>query len=145
MASVLAMRNKKKEVAWRGHVQAQARSRLSIAAYCRRHGLREHGFYWWRRALVRRDGAAAKMPAVTSSFVPVRVVGEKPVAEPGGSIEIVLPGDRAGLGERRVRVMGGAVDRRMLMDVLSVMEALEQRRVVERSAAEHTEREADRC
>ena len=129
MASVLAMRNKKKEAAWRGHVRAQARSGLSVAAYCRRQGLPEHGFYWWRRALVRRDEATAEAAVMASGFVPVRVVGEKPAAEPGGSIEIVLPGDRC--GGRRVRVTGGAVDRRMLMDVLSVMESLEQQRDVE--------------
>jgi transposase-like protein len=85
---------------------------LSVAAYCRRHGLREYGFYWWRRELARRDAAA---PA---AFVPVQVMAERPAAEAEkqGAIEIVLPGDR------RVRVTGAAVDRRMLRDVLWAME-----------------------
>jgi hypothetical protein len=86
---------------------------MSVAAYCRRHGLREYGFYWWRRELVRRDAA------VPAAFVPVRVTAKLPaVAEEQkqGGIEIVLPGDR------RVRVTGLLVDRRMLRDVLWALE-----------------------
>ena len=109
MASGATVRDRKKESFWRRHLKAQARSGLSVAAYCRRHGLREYGFYWWRRELAQRDAA------VPAAFVPVRVAAELPaVAEEQelGGIEIVLPGDR------RLRVMGAAVDRRMLRDVL---------------------------
>jgi hypothetical protein len=109
MASGTTERDRKKESSWRRHVKAQAGGGLSVSAYCRRHGLREYGFYWWRRELARRDAA------VPAAFVPMRVTAELPaVAEEQerGGIEIVLPGDR------RVRVMGPAVDRRMLRDVL---------------------------
>ena len=112
MAGGETVRDQKKESSWRRHLKAQAGGGLSVAAYCRRHGLRAHGFYWWRRELARRDAAA---PA---AFVPVHVMSERPVAvreEEPGAIEIVLPGDRGG---RRVRVMGTAVDRQMLRDVL---------------------------
>jgi hypothetical protein len=115
MASGTTVRDRKKESFWRGHLKAQARGGLSVAAYCRRQSLREHGFYWWRRELAQRDAVA---PA---AFVPVHVALERPAAaavEQGG-IEILLPGDR------RVRVIGGggaAVDRRMLVEVLFALE-----------------------
>ena len=38
-------------VEWRGYVQAQAESGLSIAEFCRREGLRKAGFYAWRKRL----------------------------------------------------------------------------------------------
>jgi transposase-like protein len=87
-------------------------SDLSIAAYCRRHGLPEHGFYWWRRELARRD---VQPPA----FVPVTVAHQPPVHCEEGQIEIILPGDR------RVRVMG-VVDKGMLADVLAVLAVREE-------------------
>ncbi len=105
MASGAAVRDRKKESSWRRHVKAQAQSELSVAAYCRRHSLREYGFYWWRRELARRDAA------VPAAFVPVHVKVERPTEE-RGAVEIVLPGDR------RVRVMGPAVERRILAEVL---------------------------
>src|SRR5665213_3266072 len=101
MASGLSVRDRKKESFWRRHLKAQVRSGLSVAGYCRRHGLREHGFYWWRRELARRDAA------VPAAFVPVNVTVERPVTareQEREAIEIVLPGDR------RVRVTGPAVD-----------------------------------
>jgi hypothetical protein len=108
MASGAATRDLKKEATWRRHMIAQADSGLSIGAYCQRHGLPGHGFYWWRRELARRD--AQKPPA----FVPVTVVAPEARSQ-GNWIEIVLP------GERQVRVMG-PVDRQTLADVLSVLE-----------------------
>ncbi|HUO10636.1 MAG TPA: hypothetical protein VM008_20210 [Phycisphaerae bacterium] len=110
MASGTALRDGKKESTWRRHIKAQAQGGGSVAAYCRGHGLREHGFYWWRRELIRRDAS------VRAAFVPVHVRVERPVVTEG--VEIVLP---AGGGDRRVRVIG-AVDRRMLADVLWAME-----------------------
>ena len=92
---------------------AQRASGLAIVAYCRRHGLRAHGFYWWRRELARRD---ARKPA---AFVPV-VVAEQSVSRLAGRVEIFLS------RHRRVRVIG-AVDRRMLAEVLSVLEERDRR------------------
>jgi transposase len=114
MASGAARRDVKKEAIWRRHVMGQVASGLSIGAYCRRHGLPGHGFYWWRRELVRRD--AQNPPA----FVPVTVAMPE-AREQVSAIEIVLP------CQRQVRVMG-AVDRQMLRDVLSVLEEPEGRR-----------------
>lgn len=112
MASDLSVRDRKKESSWRRHLKAQREGGLSVAAYCRLGGLPEHGFYWWRRELARRDAAA---PA---AFVPVNVAAEPAAAleQERGVLEIVLPGDR------RVRVTGSAVDRRMLREVLWALE-----------------------
>lgn len=125
-------RDLKKEKFWRRMIGSQARSGVSISAWCRRQALREPSFYWWRRRLARtaRKGMArsrkptpfAARPTALGSMgeqgpalVPVRVL-----ASEGGSaeglIEIVLSGDR------RIRV-GGPVDRRLLADVLAVLEA----------------------
>jgi hypothetical protein len=106
-----AGRDLKKEEFWRQRLGAQGGSGLSIRGWCRRHGVRESAFYWWRRELGRRDAEA-------SAFAPVRVVLDAPSAgaESGapGRIEIVLP------GERRVHVIGH-VERAMLADVLAVL------------------------
>lgn len=105
----MALRDPKKEAFWRRMVQGQAGSGLSVRAWCCRHHLNEAGFYGWRKELARRD---AEQPEPT--FVPVRVTEDGP-AVAGGQIEIVLAGGR------RVRV-SGPVDRRMLADVLAVLE-----------------------
>lgn len=109
MAGGAAVRDRKKEATWRRHMMAQGDSGLSIGAYCRRHGLPGHGFYWWRRELAWRD--AQKPPA----FVAVTVATQRPARASAGRVEIVLS------GHRRVRVTG-SVDRQMLADVLWVLE-----------------------
>ena len=109
MAQGGAARNLKKETGWRRHMRAQADGGMSVSAYCRQHGLRTHGFYWWRRELGRRD--AERSPA----FVPVSVAAEMPAQAGEGRIEIILAGGR------RVRVTG-VVHRQQLADVLWVLE-----------------------
>jgi transposase-like protein len=113
MANIAAARKRMTQAGWRRHIKEQAHSGLSIAAYCRRHGLREHGYYWWRRELARRD---ADQPA---AFVPVTVATQPAVPIEEGRIEIVLPDGR------RVRVMG-LVDKGMLADVLAVLAVREE-------------------
>ena len=115
MSQGIGVRNGRKEAGWRRHIMAQADGGLRVLAYCRRHGLPAHGFYWWRRELVRRDAEAPPR------FVPVTVAAQTPAHGGKGRIEIVLANDR------RVRVVG-SVDRRMLADVLSVLEDREGRR-----------------
>ena len=112
----MAAQNRKKESTWRRHVEAQADSGQSVRSYCQGHGLREHGFYWWRRELARRHGVKSSAPVVPPAFVPVTVAGDVPVRAPGRRIEIVLRGGW------RVRVTG-PVDRQMLADVLAVLSA----------------------
>ncbi len=100
-------RDFKKEEFWRGRLGAQAGSGLSVRAWCRRHGVRESAFYWWRTRLARRAAAASP------SFAPVHVVADT-AAVAVGRIEIELPGDR------RVHVIG-LVERRALAEVLAAL------------------------
>jgi hypothetical protein len=105
-----------------------ARSGLSIAAYCRREGLKPWTFRWWRQELARRDRQAATdraAPApgpsndlvLRSAFLPVRVVPDEPKT-PSETIpiEIVLPAGPT------VRVTRG-FDPPALDAVLDVLEA----------------------
>ncbi|HQL10560.1 MAG TPA: hypothetical protein PLE35_13225 [Lentisphaeria bacterium] len=98
-------RDTKKEEFWRRRLGAQARSGLSVRAWCRQHDTQESAFYWWRTQLARRDAEAPP-------FAPVRVVADTAIE--AGRIEIVLPSDY------RVRVIG-PVERQMLVEVLAVL------------------------
>src|SRR5689334_15222575 len=100
------LRDLKKERFWRRMVRRQIDSGLSIRGWCRRRGLSEALFHWWRRELARRD---AERP----TFVPVRVMEDDP-AVPLGRIDIVLTCGRC------VQVRG-PVDRALLADVLAVV------------------------
>jgi len=114
----------KGEAYWRRVVRQQAASGGTIRDFCRRNRLRESTFYFWRRELLRRDGAwqgrrDKDRPPARAAFVPVSVKPE--AAEPtaredaagsqAGRIEIVLPaGQRIGVTP--------PVDRQALADVL---------------------------
>ena len=104
---------------WRGMIGGQARSGLSISAWCRRQSLSKPSFYWWRRQLAgtdrrRKAGATnlTKAGAPQPTLVPVRVSASEAVSA-GSSIEFVLSGGR------RIRLRG-RVDRQMLADLLAV-------------------------
>lgn len=72
-------RNEAKAAHWRGHVAAQDSSGLSVRAYCAAYGLREPGFYAWKRTLRERDaeGLAAGPDAGRAAFAEL-VVREAP-------------------------------------------------------------------
>ena len=112
-------RDSKKEAFWRRVVEGRPGSGLSVRAWCRRHRVRETSFYWWRRALARRD-AEARMPLSQrvgkARLVPVRVSAQDLtfLKEPSGCLEIILPGARC------IRVTA-PVDRQALADVLEVL------------------------
>ena len=112
-------RDVKKESAWRRTVGRQARSGMSIRAWCRDRHVQEGTFHWWRRELARRD--AEREPSVgrdaaksSPSFVSVHVTEDGP-AHGESRIEIVLTDGRC------VRVTG-SLDRQMLAGVLDVLE-----------------------
>ena len=98
-----------KEAAWRRRLDRHGDSGQTVRAWCRRHGVKEATFHWWRRELARRD---AEAPA--GSFLPVQVIDE-PARAGDGQIEIELTDGR------RVRVTG-PVNREMLTQVLDVLE-----------------------
>ncbi len=141
MSDGVSRRGPAKESFWRRRVAQQAESGLSVRDFCRQHDLKEAAFYRWRRELSRRDEVQQAV-----SFVPVHVtegaIGTKALSTTGavgtkalspknavstehhaaadrrdnqGAIEIVLTGGRC------IRIRG-AVDRRMLTDVLAVLE-----------------------
>lgn len=53
-------RDEVKETHWRGHVEAQRASGLSVRKYCAGHELRESAFYQWKRTIHERDAEKAK-------------------------------------------------------------------------------------
>jgi len=75
------------EARWRGHVEEQARSGLTVAAYCAARGLSAPTFYEWRRRLTGKERAR---PA----FVPVEVTSARRPDGTGGSsgVEVLLTG-----------------------------------------------------
>jgi transposase-like protein len=77
------------------------KSRLTVAAFCRRAGVSQPSFYAWRRRLC---GEA--------TFAEVKVPREA-AAEAGG-IELRLPGERC-------VVLRPGFDRRTLLDLLDVL------------------------
>jgi len=98
-----------KEAAWRRRLARHADSGQTVRAWCRRHGVTEAAFHWWRREVARRDAQAQP-----TSFVPVHVTDD-PTRDGDPTIEIVLADGR------RVRVTG-TVNRHMLTEVLDVLE-----------------------
>src|SRR5690349_849870 len=71
MAHGAAVRDPNKERRWRKIVRRWGEGE-SVRTHCRKHGVNEASFYWWRRELARRDAAT------TTAFVPVMI--EQPVA-----------------------------------------------------------------
>ena len=128
-------RDRRRETRWQGLVRGQRARGLTIREFCRRSGLAESAFYFWRGELERREGqrrqaaqggspgrirqprrerpSTAARPLAQASFVPVRLVDELP-PRPLGRIEIELPDGR------RVHVTG-PVSRHDLADVLAAL------------------------
>lgn len=94
-------RDPARERFWRRTIRQQERSGLSVRDFCRREGLKDWTFRWWRQELSRRDRQPASAPPrrrqghpteATPAFLPVRVVDVEPIApRPPALIEIVLP------------------------------------------------------
>lgn len=118
-------RDPARERFWRRTIRRQQKSGLGVRDFCRREGLKDWTFRWWRQELARRDLQAASTPRVdragtptdtAPAFLPVRVVDLESVAsQPLAPIEIVLS---AGLA---VRVPDG-FDPQTLQAVLTLLE-----------------------
>jgi len=93
---------------WRRIVDGQRASGLSVAAFCRRHGIAAASLYAWRRRLGPAAGARV--------FVEAKVVDPSP-AQAAGLIEVCLKGGR------RLRV-GGGFDARVLLELVTALEGL---------------------
>lgn len=131
-----------KERVWRQRLDGHKESGLSIRAYCRREGISEPLFYWWRREIARRGergvaesrrkkpgvaiccsqpGFAEMLPARQPIMVPPAVPGRRD-ARPSflsqsnsSAIEIVLRGGRV----LRVRAR---FDHDLLLEVARLLE-----------------------
>ena len=90
---------------WGKHIAAREGSGVTIAQYCRDHGISCASFQWWKSELKRR-----KIPVV---FAEVRMPLATNVVE--GAIEVVVGGNRV------VRVHSG-FDEATLARVLAVVE-----------------------
>jgi len=100
-------RDRRKEQRWRRWIGEWRAGDVTVRAFCERRGLAEASFYSWRRVLDERDAEAP-------GFIPVRVVADERTA-PGGTIDVVLP------GQRTVRVAPG-FDAATLRQLLAVLE-----------------------
>lgn len=78
---------------WRRQIQRQQQSQMTVAEFCRRHGIHPVTFYAWKRRF--RDNAAAPaasrpkpltrdVPPASAAFVPVSILD----AGAGGLLEI---------------------------------------------------------
>ena len=56
----MGLRRRERELYWRGVIERQAASGMSVAAYCRQESIAAANFYAWRRKLRRRDQAPAQ-------------------------------------------------------------------------------------
>jgi hypothetical protein len=83
-------RNSKRESFWRATLARQAKSELTVRAFCRYEKLHDSAFYFWRRTIAERDaqGSVAAAPA----FVPVVLSGQS-MASPA-EIKVDLRGGR---------------------------------------------------
>jgi hypothetical protein len=108
---------------WRALLEAQRRSGLSLAAFCRRQSLRKGTLSFWKWKLAREAEAGR---GATASFVPVQIAVVPPRShEPGAP-----PATLAELGELEITVadgrlvrVRGRVDPRWLGAVLRAVEA----------------------
>ena len=55
---------------WERHLEQWQQSRLSQLAYCRKHDLKPHRFYYWRRRILK--------PQPDVSFLPVTLPADTP-------------------------------------------------------------------
>ena len=115
---------------WQGQVEAQGRSGLSQAVFCRRRGLRKGTFSFWKwkfaheaRGRPRQAPVSPVSPvrwAGAPAFVPIEL-GPPPVglrSMPADEVEIAL-------GPRRCVRVRGRVEPGWLTAVLRAVEALE--------------------
>lgn len=68
-----SQRDPRLEKRWREVIRSCARSGETIRGYCRKRGLSEASYHFWRRELSRRSEPSPKKPSI-ARFVPLRVM-----------------------------------------------------------------------
>jgi hypothetical protein len=111
MATRRASRRPQGASEWASHLEAQARSGLGVAAYCRQAGISEWSFYYWRK---RRAAASGTLvPQSQPSFVevlrtaPATAVGYRVEFRNGHALQIP-----SGFGADELRELVGIVAER---------------------------------
>jgi len=69
MAKPISGKKDSKQVFWKAHISAMDKSRLSLAEYCRRHGLSYHAFRYWRRKLGKGVGTPVSLVPVPGEIL----------------------------------------------------------------------------
>ena len=83
-------RSREKESCWRSHLERQLSSGESIRGYCRRRGLSEASFHFWRREIASRDREVAQQRGSgMAGLIALEVVEG---SRPGPMLEITCPG-----------------------------------------------------
>ncbi len=89
-------RSAAKELVWRERVRSQTESGLSVRAFCRREGVSEPSFYFWRRELGKRErqrAAATKCLPTSGAAGSARLVAVDVVGVPNEAmLEIAVDG-----------------------------------------------------
>jgi hypothetical protein len=88
-------RSLEKDQFWRGHLDGQSTSGVSMRAYCRLNGLLDSSFRFWKRKIAERDGEAIGSPRRSqgSGLIAVEIMGEvSPPPRVSSTIEIECPG-----------------------------------------------------
>ena len=68
---------------WAAHIEQWRHSDLSQSAYCRRHNLHRHRFFYWRRRIIK--------PQETISFLPVALPAADTTAPVATAVRIHTP------------------------------------------------------
>ena len=69
MAKSISGKKDSKQVFWKAHISAMDRSGLSLAEYCRRHGLSCSAFRYWRRKLGKGAGTPVSLVSVPGEIL----------------------------------------------------------------------------
>ena len=80
-------RDENKEQLWRQRIGDWQDSGLSIPAFCKRRGLSQPSFYFWRGELRRRDSEK-------TLFVPIRLRADGPAPSTNHALELFLADGR---------------------------------------------------
>lgn len=86
-------RNQERESRWREVISRQERSGLSVRAFCRREGIHESGFHYWKRSLRQRDddlqssARSRKRSSKTPALLPVTIATGSAALAP---VEVLL-------------------------------------------------------
>ncbi len=72
----MSQSSRQKHRTWASHFEAQRQSGLSQQAYCERHALKPHQYWYWKRKLIGESAASERgdgQQLTPSAFIPVSV------------------------------------------------------------------------